>query len=186
MEKTPHVKQRFFTVRELRISLAMIILLSFLSAVVFMYLIKVFGDSLKEHSIMAFVLVMIGYAILVGVLTAIFTHRFIGPFERLRYEIGVILGGNYEKRLRIRRQDDAYVRSFVEDVNKVVMLLEESDRTSVGIRKDIYLELSSIINKIDSADPSLLKHREELSKLRDRLSASLIHSGSGTGQKKAT
>lgn len=186
MEKTPHAKQRFFTARELRISLAMIILLSFLSAVVFMYLIKVFGDSLKEHSVMAFVLVMIGYAILVGVLTAIFTHRFIGPFERLRYEIGVILAGNYDKRLRIRRQDDAYVRAFVEDVNKVVSLLEESDLNSVGIRKDIYMELSSITNKMDIDDPNILKYKEELSRLRERLSASLIQGGSATAKKKAT
>lgn len=185
MDKTPPVKQRFFTVRELRISLAMIILLSFLSAVVFMYLIKVFGDSLKEHSIMAFVLVMVGYAILVGVLTAIFTHRFIGPFERLRYEIGIILAGNYDKRLRIRRQDDAYVRAFIEDVNKVVLLLEESDSTSAGLQKDIYLELSSIINKMDSADPNVVKYKEELSKLRDRLSASLLQSDRTTGQKRA-
>jgi hypothetical protein len=136
-----------------------------------MYLIKIFGGSFEEHSIMAFVFVMVGYAIVVGLLTAIFTHRFIGPFERLRYELGIILSGDYKRRLSVRRHDDAYVRAFVEDVNKVVELLEEDNRRGVEIKKDIYQELSSIINKMDSADPNVLKCKETLSKLRDRLSA---------------
>jgi hypothetical protein len=170
MQKTPHVKQRFFTVRELRISLAIVILISFLSAAIFMYLIKIFGGSFKEHSVMAFVVVMVGYAIVVGLLTAIFTHRFIGPFERLRYELGVILSGDFKRRLSVRRHDDAYVRAFVEDVNKVLGLLEENRRRGVEIKKDIYTELSSIINKMDGADPGVLKYKEALSKLRHRLS----------------
>jgi hypothetical protein len=170
MKKTPHVKQRFFTVREIRISLAMIILLSFLSAVVFMYLIKGFGGTLEEHRILAFVLIRVGYAIVVGLLTAIFTHRFIGPFERLRYELGVILSGDYKKRLRIRRHDDAYVRAFVADINKVLDLLEENEQCGAEMQQKIHEELSSIINKMDSADPKVLKYKEALSQLRDRLS----------------
>jgi hypothetical protein len=173
MQRSPNRKQRFFTVRELRLSLAMIILLSFLSAVVFMYLIKVFGGSMREHSILAFVLVMVGYALVVGFLTAVFTHRFIGPFERLRFELGVILGGDFKRRLNVRAQDDAYVRAFIDDVNKVLDLLEENDRCGAEMHRDIYLELSSVINKIDSADPKMHRYKAELTLLRDKISAYL-------------
>jgi len=173
MKGYPSRKQRFFSVRELRLSLALIILISFLSAVVFMYLIKMFGGSLEEHSIIAFLLVMVGYALVVGFLTAIFTHRFIGPFERLRFELSVILGGDYKRRLNVRKQDDAYVRAFVDDVNKVLDLLEDNDRNEAEVTRDIYLELTSVINKMDSSDPKMHRHKAELSLLRDKISAYL-------------
>jgi len=138
-----------------------------------MYLIKMFGGSLEEHSIIAFLLVMVGYALVVGFLTAIFTHRFIGPFERLRFELSVILGGDYKRRLNVRKQDDAYVRAFVDDVNKVLDLLEDNDRNEAEVTRDIYLELTSVINKMDSSDPKMHRHKAELSLLRDKISAYL-------------
>jgi len=165
MDKTKKVKQRFFTARELRISILIIILLSFLSAVVFMYLIKVFSGTIKEHSILAFILVMVGYAAVVGVLTTLFAHRFIGPFERLRYELGIILSGDYQRRLNVRKHDDAYVKAFVEDVNKVIVLLQENNRCGAEVQRDIFSALSAIIGKMDDGDP----HRKDLVSLRNKV-----------------
>lgn len=169
MDKIKKIKQRFFTTRELRISILIIILLSFISAVVFMYLIKIFGGTIKEHSILAFILVMVGYAAVVGFLTTIFAHRFIGPFERLRYELGIIISGDYQRRLNVRKRDDAYVKAFVEDVNKVIAMLQENDRCGTEAQMDIFSELSAIIGKMDDADP----HRKELASLRDKISTRL-------------
>ncbi len=169
MDKTRKRKQRFFTARELRVSILMIILLSFLSAVVFMYMIKVFGGTIKEHSILAFIVVMVGYAAVVGVLTMIFAHRFVGPFERLRYELGIILSGDYQRRLNVRKHDDAYVKAFVEDVNKVIALLQENDRCGAEAQMDIFSALSAIIGKMDDGDP----HRKELLSLRNKISKRL-------------
>jgi hypothetical protein len=169
MDKSKKVKQRFFTARELRISIVMIILLSFLSSVVFMYLIKVFGGTIKEHSILAFILVMVGYAAVVGFLTTIFTHRFVGPFERLRYELSIIISGDYQRRLNVRKHDDAYVKAFVEDVNKVILLLQENDRCGAEAQRDLFSALSAIIGKMDDGDP----HRKELVSLRNKVSTRL-------------
>lgn len=169
MDKTPTRTPRFFTARELRISLMLIILLSFLSAVVFMYLIKIFGGAIREHSILSFVLVMLGYVAVVAFLTTFFTHRFIGPFERLRFELGTIIAGDFRKRLKVRRHDDAYVRAFVDDVNKILELLEENDRCGADMQRDIYSNLSRIINKMPSDAPG----REELADLRDKIGAHL-------------
>jgi len=169
MEKTSKSPTRFFTARELRISLMLIIILSFMSAVVFMYLIKVFGGAIREHSVVSFVLVMLGYAAIVGFLTMFFTHRFIGPFERLRYELGIVIAGDYKRRLKVRRHDDAWVRAFVIDVNKVLELLEENDRCGADIQRDIYSDLSAIVNKMPPDAPG----RKELAGLRDKIAAHL-------------
>jgi hypothetical protein len=162
---TKHATQRFFSARELRISLMLIILISFMSAVVFMYLIKIFGGSLKEHSILSFGLVMLGYVAVVGFLTMFFTHRFIGPFERLRYELGMVLAGDYTRRLKIRSHDDAYVKSFVDDVNRVLDHLEENDRCGAEMFRDFFSDLSTMLGKMDPDDPL----RAELTGLRDRM-----------------
>lgn len=162
-------KPRFFTSRELRVSLMLIILISFLSAVVFMYLIKIFGGTIREHSLLSFVVVMLGYAVIVWVLTMLFTHRFIGPFERLRYELGMVIAGDFKRRLRVRRHDDSYVRAFVDDVNKVIGLLDDNDRRSADTQRELYTELTRIINKMPSDDP----RRNELAHLREKVSAEL-------------
>lgn len=162
-------KARFFTSRELRVSLMLIILISFLSAVVFMYLIKVFGGTIREHSMLSFAVVMLGYAAVVWFLTMFFTHRFIGPFERLRYELGIVIAGDFKRRLKVRRQDDGYVRAFVDDVNKVIELLEENDQRAADTQRDLYSDLTRIINKMTADDP----RRKELTALRDKVSAQL-------------
>jgi hypothetical protein len=162
---TKHATQRFFSARELRISLMLIILISFMSAVVFMYLIKIFGGSLKEHSILSFGLIMLGYVAVVGFLTMFFTHRFIGPFERLRYELGMVLAGDYTRRLKIRGHDDAYVKSFIDDVNRILVLLEENDRCGAELFRDFFGDLSALIGKMDPNDPLTRK----LTGLRDRM-----------------
>lgn len=130
-----------------------------------MYLIKVFGGTLREHSIASFAVVMLGYVIVVVFLTTFFTHRFIGPFERLRYEIGMVVAGDYARRLRIRTHDDAYVRAFVEDVNRVIELLEENDRCGADALRDLFSEISKVIGKMDPEDPI----KTELIGLRDRM-----------------
>jgi hypothetical protein len=162
-------KARFFTARELRVSLLFIILISFFSAVIFMYLIKVFGGTIREHSMLSFGVVMLGYAAVVWFLTMFFSHRFIGPFERLRYELGMVIAGDFKKRLKVRRHDDAYVRSFVDDVNRVIEVLEENDRRSADMQRDLYSNLTKIMNKMAADDP----RRRELTSLRDKVSAQL-------------
>jgi hypothetical protein len=55
-----------------------------------------------------------------------FSNRLIGPFERLKKEIGSFIGGRLHARLAVRDNDDPYIRSFMETVN---MVLEEHEKT---------------------------------------------------------
>ncbi len=170
MTLTPYIKKpRFFTLHELHVSLILVILISFFSAVVFTYLTKVLGDSLRQHNILSLVLIMLGYGATIWILTITFAHRFIGPFERLRYELDFVVCGNFQKRLNIRRKDDTYIRAFEEDVNSVIAVLEENCRRSTDKQRELYLSLTSVINRINTDDPLRIR----LIELRDRVTPQL-------------
>lgn len=126
-----HRRQIYFTRRDLQISLTLIVIWSFITAIFFIFVIKEakefieayeLGDSTKLAII---ILVFVGYVVALALLTTIFTHRFIGPFPRLSRELREITEGKYEKRLSIRKMDDLYIRSFIEDINRVLDVLEQ-------------------------------------------------------------
>lgn len=172
MHKTAGKKRHrflFFTLHELHTSLILIVLISLLSAVLFMYLITSFGGTVREHSMLSVAVVMVGYASIVWFLTAFFAHRFIGPFERLRYELGVVIAGDYRKRLKIRRHDDAYIKAFEDAVNRVIDVLQEKDLFLADRHRDIYSGLTKIIRTISPDAP----YRNDLAALRDRAGARL-------------
>lgn len=163
------IRQRFFVVRELRLSILMMILLSFMAAVGFMYLIKIFGGTIKEHTLAAYLIVMLGYAMVVVLLTLFFAHRFVGPFERLRLELSLVLSGDYQRRLGIRKHDDVYVRSFVEDVNKLIERLSSTVKSSDQTLKDIDSKLDKMILKMADGDEAVQKYRKEFLSLRKKI-----------------
>ncbi len=165
-----HIRQKFFAARELRVSILSIILLSFFSAIFFIYLIKTFEGAIRQNTVMAFVLVMVGYASVVILLTLFFAHRFVGPFDRLRYELDLVLAGDYSRRLKVRGQDDAYIRSFIEHVNRLIELTEVNSRCGAEIQREIYSTLSDIVREMEKAEgESIEKHRKELLGLREKL-----------------
>ena len=77
--------------------------------------------------------------IIVVVLALFFTHRFIGPFERLKMEMRLILTGNYHRRLSMRNSDDFYIRSFVSEVNKMLGEFEKNPLIETGSVKALIL-----------------------------------------------
>ncbi|MDA8173421.1 MAG: hypothetical protein M0018_02385 [Nitrospiraceae bacterium] len=116
------VKQKHFTSSALRYSILFIVMWSLGAGVVFITLAKLLGNMVNRE-FLPFI-IMAGYVALVLVLTLYFSHRLIGPFERLKMEMRLILGGDYSRRLHVRHRDDIYIKSFVEDVNKVIHELE--------------------------------------------------------------
>ena len=112
--------------KELRLSISLIVIWSLLAGIIFTYVTKELGAKI-EHGVFSFIAVFLGYVIIVVVLALFFTHRFIGPFERLKMEMRLILTGNYHRRLSVRNSDDFYVRSFVLEVNK---MLDEFEKKS--------------------------------------------------------
>lgn len=159
--KAKEIKQRFFMAKELRLSISLIVIWSLLAGIIFAYLTKELGARI-EHGVFSFIVVFLGYVIIVVVLALFFTHRFIGPFERLKMEMKLILTGNYHRRLSLRNSDDFYVRSFVLEVNKMLDEFERKSFDKEGFRKSIDSELLHVMTLIEKEHVSKDKLREAL------------------------
>lgn len=155
------IRQKFFMARELRLSISLIVIWSLLAGILFTYITKEIGAK-TEHGLLSFIAVFIGYLIIVIVLALFFTHRFIGPFERLKMEIRLILAGDYQRRFRVRGSDDFYVRSFIIDVNKILDSFEAKCLDKKTFRQNIDSELLHIMSLIEKEDATKEKLREAM------------------------
>lgn len=163
-------KQKYFVTKELRISIALIILWTLLVTAFFTYFTKELGERIGHGSLL-FVVVMAGYIVIVVVLTLLFSHRLVGPFQRLRTEMRLIRAGDYQRRLNVRNNDDIYIRSFIIEVNE---LLEELDKTGLS-RKDLIecidSEMMGVIAVLESGEISKDTLRERVLSCHRKLKA---------------
>ena len=72
--KIKKIRQKYFVTKELRLSIALIILWSLLITAFFTYFAKELSDQIG-HGILLFVIIMVGYMLIVIVLTMLFSHR---------------------------------------------------------------------------------------------------------------
>lgn len=156
--KNPLESKRHFVSKELRYSLALIIIISLAAGIIFIYLAKLLGMVIS-HVYVPFI-IMAGYVIIVVALTMIFSHRFIGPFPRLKMEIRIILGGEYSRRLHIRAKDDIYIKSFIEELNRLLNEFERMHLLKQELIQSVEADLEALYSCISSRDMS----REELVK----------------------
>ncbi len=124
-------RQFYFSRRELQISIALIVLWSFVTVIFFTFIINETKEFIDVYELskgvkfVLFILVLVGYIIALTAITSFFTKRFIGPFQRLKVELRDIVNGKYDRRLEVRKMDDPYISSFIEEVNKVLDILEQ-------------------------------------------------------------
>jgi nitrogen fixation/metabolism regulation signal transduction histidine kinase len=170
--KPKSVKQIFFMAKELRLSVALIVIWSLLAGIIFTYLTKELGARI-EPGVFSFIAVFLGYVVIVIVLALFFTHRFIGPFERLKMEMKIILAGNYHRRLNIRTSDDFYIKSFISEMNKVLDEFERKSFDKEGFRKTIDAELLHVMALTEKEHVSKDKLREALLSFHKKMEALL-------------
>jgi len=170
--KAKEIKHRFFMAKELRLSISLIVIWSLLAGIIFAYLTKELGARI-EHGVFSFIIVFLGYVIIVVVLALFFTHRFIGPFERLKMEMKLVLTGNYHRRLSVRNSDDFYVRSFVLEVNKMLVEFEKKSFDRDGFRKGIDSELLHVMALVEKENVSKEKLREALLSFHEKMESLL-------------
>lgn len=156
---TKKMRQKYFVSREIRISIALIILWSLLVTAFFTYFTRELGDKIG-HGTFLFVIVMVGYIVIVVVLTMLFSHRLIGPFQRLKTEIRLIITGEYSRRLSVRNSDDLYIKSFISEVNKVLAELEKMHSYREGVAKHIDAEMIRCLSLLEEPETSKEKLRE--------------------------
>jgi signal transduction histidine kinase len=164
-------RQKYFISKELRISIALIILWSLLVTGFFTY----FAQGLAEkigHGTPLFIIVMLGYVLIVVVLTLLFSHRLLGPFERLNTEMRLIRAGEYHRRLNVRKNDDIYIKSFVKEVNMILEKYERDMQYKTDLIRHIDSDLISIITLIEEGEPSKDKFRERVLSFHKKLKSS--------------
>jgi len=147
------LKQKYFVAKELRLSIALIILWSLLATAFFTYFAKELGEKIG-HGTPLFIIVMLGYIVIVVVLTLLFSHRLIGPFQRLKTEMRLIRAGEYHRRLNLRTNDDIYIRSFIKEVNIMLNEFEKVQHYRHDLVKHIDSDLIHIITLIEEGESS--------------------------------
>ncbi|RJR17783.1 MAG: hypothetical protein C4581_07415 [Nitrospiraceae bacterium] len=162
------IRQKYFISRELRISIALIILWSLLVTALFTYFARELSGKIG-HGTPLFIIVMLGYVLIIVVLTMMFSHRLIGPFERLNTEMRLIRSGEYHRRLGVRKNDDIYIRSFIKEVNMILEACEKEQQYKKELIRNIDSELMNIIALIEEGEPSKDKMRERVLAIHKKL-----------------
>ncbi len=155
------IRQKYFVTKELRLSIALIILWSLLITAFFTYFAKELSGKIG-HGLLLFVIIMVGYIAIVLVLTMLFSHRLIGPFQRLKTEIKLIGTGDYHRRLNLRGNDDIYIKSFILEINKLLDDFEHMHIYKEGLIRQIDSELIDMISTIEKGESSREKLRESI------------------------
>ncbi|NOZ68517.1 MAG: hypothetical protein GXP46_04585 [Deferribacteres bacterium] len=164
------LRQKYFVTKELRLSIAIIILWSLLITAFFTYFAKELSERIGDGTLL-FVIIMAGYILIVIVLTMLFSHRLIGPFQRLKTEIKLITSGDCHRRLKIRNNDDIYIRSFILEVNRLLDDFEKMHRCTESLIRHIDSELLNILSYIEEGEPSKEKLRETVLAFHKKLKA---------------
>lgn len=162
------IRQKYFVSKELRISIALIIIWTLLITAFFTYLAKELGGKIG-HGTPLFIIIMFGYVAIVVVLTMLFSHRLIGPFQRLKTEIRLILAGDYGRRLNVRVKDDIYIKSFIGQINKLLDRIETMHHCQKDMINKFDSELLGILSEIDEDKGSREKMRHSLLTLHKKI-----------------
>lgn len=163
--KTPRpFKQRYFVAKELQYSVALLIVLALLGGI----FLQAVSSALIDHygfktPLLGFFLIF-GYIAIVVLLAVFFTHRLIGPFKRLEFEMKLVQSGNLSKRLSIRSQDDLHVRNFVKYSNEFIARFEDMSKE--------YNKLNSTVSKkLDEITTGLAQDKIDCPRLKEEIAA---------------
>lgn len=151
--------ERCFTARELQITIALLAIVVLLAGI----FLQGISSVLREHYGMGVVfvggLLVIGYVVIVVLIAIFFTHRLIGPFKRIEYEMKLIAGGELSRRIGIRTRDDLHVRNFVLYTNKFIDSFEKMSNDYNELNSAVSTKLGevSVILSNEKCDCAALK-----------------------------
>ncbi len=168
-------KQRFFVARELQLSMAVLVVLALLGGVFLQWLLGVLKSRYAIDTPAVGIFLIVGYAALVALLAVFFSHRLVGPFKRLEYEMKIIRAGELDRRLSIRSKDDLHIRNFVRYLNTFIDNFEEMSREYNKLNSYIHSALQEVLEELEKepCDKERIKNRlveiqREVHRLRER------------------
>ncbi len=166
------VRQRYFVARELQLSIALLTVLALLGGIFLQSVSKALMSHFNFQTPALGVFLIIGYIIIVVLIAVFFTHRLVGPFKRLEYEMKIIRSGELDKRLSIRSQDDPHVSNFVKYINDFIASFEDMSKGYSKLNSTVSIALDEVLEELskDECDREKVKKRlEELRKDIHRL-----------------
>ncbi|MFZ3071794.1 MAG: hypothetical protein WA162_00930 [Thermodesulfobacteriota bacterium] len=166
VNRKKYIRQSFFVARELQISIALLVVLALLGGVFLQSLSSALSAyfGIKSHVLGVFL--VLGYAILVMALAIIFSHRLIGPFKRLEYEMRHIKAGEISRRLTVRTKDDLHVRNFVQHVNSLIESFDDMSKSYNKLNASVSTGLSKALEDLGTEHPDSKKLKEEIKSLQ--------------------
>jgi methyl-accepting chemotaxis protein len=168
--KTKHIlKQRHFAARQLQISIALLIVIALLGGIFLQSLSSGLSSYLGLSPSVVTIVLIIGYACIIAFLALLFSHRLVGPFKRLEYEMQMIAKGDIGRRISVRKKDDLYIRSFITKVNEFIDEFEEMSKEYNKMSSLVSSRLGEIIKKAEGEAIDCQKCKEEIEDLQRRI-----------------
>jgi methyl-accepting chemotaxis protein len=156
------VRQRHFVARELQFTIALLVVLALLGGIFLQSITKVLTTHFGFEPTALGLFLIIGYIAIVVLLAVFFSHRLVGPFKRLEYEMKFIMAGELSKRLSVRAKDDLHVRNFIEEINDFVANFEEMSKEYSKLNSAVSTHIGRFIKELSEKDCDLEKIKEEL------------------------
>jgi len=163
------MKQRHFAARELQVTIALFIVLALLGGIFLQSISSWFSSLVGQSPTVISIFLILGYAVIIIVLALLFSHRLVGPFKRLEYEMQLIARGNLGRRLSVRKKDDLYIRNFIMKVNLMIEELEELSREYNKMSSLVSTQLGAISMKADGELVDCGKFREDIDSLQRKI-----------------
>lgn len=167
MEKfTRKFRQSYFVARELQFSIALLAVMALLGGVFLQAVSNALISYLGLATPALGIFLIVGYIILVVLLSVVFTHRLVGPFKRLEYEMKLVSAGELSRRLTVRTKDDLHVRNFVRYSNDFISRFEEMSEEYSKLNSTISSKLNEISRDLGSDDFNCEKVAEDIKELQ--------------------
>ncbi|VAW38452.1 hypothetical protein MNBD_DELTA02-372 [hydrothermal vent metagenome] len=163
------IRQRYFVARELQLSIALLVITALLGGIFLQSVAAALTKHIGLDTRVLGILMIIGYVIIVAFLAMVFSHRLVGPFKRLEYEMKNVRDGDLDIRLTVRTRDDLHVRNFVEHVNDMISNFEHMNSSYNKLNSTISIGLGRIVEELAKDDVDCAKLKKSLKSLQKEI-----------------
>ncbi len=164
MEKAGPTKQRFFVERDLFFQTLTLLLTVLLGGFLLLLLSKTISGYVDSSVL--FLMLFVGYFLLIIFFAWSLSTKFIGPFGRLKENMQEISAGDLTVRLSVRQGDDIRIKHFVEEANRMIASVNQCLEQIKGPCHETQVLSERVLSKLktdsDTAREECLPHLEAL------------------------
>lgn len=150
MEKAHLKKQRCFIERDLFFQTLTLLLTVLLGGFLLLLLSKTISSYVDSS--LLFLMLFVGYFLLIIFFSWSLSRKFIGPFSRLNGNMKDIAQGDFTLRLMVRKGDDIRISHFVEEANRMVVSFNNAIEKIKEPGRELDAIAVQVIRKLESHD----------------------------------